>query len=189
MQRNIVSANVFVMILLFISPLAAQTDDSTNFEVSGAYIFLHNSEIVDGYGIGWVGSGTWNATKWLGVAFEVEGSTQQQDIGLLDVDANFLSLLSGAKISKDWWKLRPFIKFLGGITTVDLQISSDFEILSSADLNDTRPAIQFGGGVDVPLDSNFLVRLSFDYRHVFRLKPLKQRRVLTALVYRLPFGR
>ncbi len=177
------------MILLFVSPLAAQTDDPANLEVSGAYTFLHNSEIVDGYGIGWVGNGTWNATQWLGITFEVEGTKQQQDIGLLDVDANFLSLLAGAKFSRDWWKLRPFIQFLGGTTTVDLQISSDFEILSSADLNDTQPAIQFGGGFDVPLDSSFLVRLSFDYRYVFRLKPLKQRRILTALVYRLPFGR
>jgi len=189
MQRNIVSVNVFAVILLFASPLVAQTNDPKKFEVSGAYTFVHNSEIVDGYGIGWVGSGTWNATKWLGITFEVEGSKHPQDIGLLDVDANFLSLLAGTKFSKDWWKLRPFIQVLGGITTVDLQISSDFEILSSADLNDTRPAIQLGGGVDVPLDSNFLVRLSFDYRHVFRLKPLKQRRILTALVYRLPFGR
>lgn len=176
------------MILLFISPLAAQTDDHTNFEIAGAYTFLHSSEIVDGYGIGWVGSGTWNATNWLGVTFEVEGSTQQQDIGLLDVDANFLTLMAGAKFSRNWWKLRPFLQILGGTSTVDLQIASDFEILSSADLNETRPAIQFGGGFDVPLDSDFLIRLSFDYRRVFRLKPLKQRRILTALVYRLPFG-
>jgi hypothetical protein len=180
---------VLIVILLTPSAISAQTQDISPVEISGGYSFLGNSEVVDGYGAGWVVAAAWNATRWFGATLEVSGNSQQQDVGLLDVNAGFLSVLGGPRISIPVGRLRPFTHFLVGSTRVDLAVTSMFPVPSTGKIDDVHSALQIGGGADVPIGRGFLVRVAFDYRRVFATQSGNQHRVLTGLVYNLPFMR
>ena len=180
---------VLIVILLPISSVSAQAQENSALEISGGYSFLGNSEVVDGYGAGWVVAGAWNVTQWFVATVEVSGNSQQQDVGLLDVNAGFLSVLGGPRISIPVGRLRPFTHFLFGSTRVDLAVTSMFPVPSTGKVDDVHSALQIGGGADVPIGWGFLVRVAFDYRRVFATQSINQHRVLTGLVYNLPFMR
>ena len=57
---------VLIVILLALSSISAQAQEFSPVEISGGYSFLGNSEVVDGYGAGWVVAGAWNVTQWFG---------------------------------------------------------------------------------------------------------------------------
>ena len=180
---------VLIVILLPINSVAIQAQETAALEISGGYSFLGNSEVVAGDGAGWVVAGAWNAMPWLGATVEVSGNSQQQDVGLLDVDSGFLSVLGGPKMSISVGRLRPFVHFLVGSTRIDLAVTSTFPILATGKVDDVHSALQIGGGADVPISGGFLVRVAFDYRRVFATQSVNQHRVLTGLVYNLPFMR
>ena len=171
--------------LLVARPGAGLAQEVTAFEIAGGYTFLGSSAIVDGYGAGWVVGGGWNVTNWLALNLELGGTTHEQALGLLEIDAGFLTLLAGPRVSWSAGRLRPFAQLLAGSAHVDLKLASDFPFPSTGDFDDSHPALQGGGGVDVPIDRSFLIRIAFDYRRVFATEPFSQRRVLTALVYRI----
>ena len=172
-------------LLLAVRPGAGLAQEVAAFEVGGGYTFLGGSEIVDGYGAGWVVGGGWNVTNWLGLNLELGGTTREQALGLLKVDAGFLTLLAGPRVSWSAGRLRPFVQLLAGSAHVDLKVASVFPFPSTGDFDDSHPALQGGGGVDVSVDRSFLIRIAFDYRRVFATDPFSQRRILTALVYRI----
>ena len=83
---------LFQMLLLVLAitvvsvPSLAQ--EPGKFEVSGGVAFVGNTDIVDGYGPGWVVGGGWYAKRWLAVEIELDRSAHAQELGLLAVDAS-----------------------------------------------------------------------------------------------------
>lgn len=168
------------------SPDRAIAQETGAFAVAGGYAFLGSSEIVDGYAAGWLVEGAWNATSWFAAAVELSRNTQQQDVGLLLVDARFLALHAGPRVAVPLGRVRPFGQLLFGQTGVDLRVRSTLPPGSTGDADDRRFSWQVGGGVDVSLDGPFRIRLAFDHRRVSTSDPLTQRRVSTTVVYSFP---
>ena len=175
-----------VVVLLAIAlamPARASAQEVAPLEVAGGYTFLDNSEIVDAFGAGWLAGGAWNATRWLALAVEVNDSWQQQSEGFLHVEASFFSILAGPRIAASVGRLRPFVQVLAGRSQIEIVASSDFPFPSTGESVDIHPALQIGGGVDIPVGAGFSVRVAFDYRRVFAPVEVNQRRFLTGLVY------
>ena len=169
-----------------ILPVPVTAQEVGRFEISGGYTFLDSSEVVDAFGVGWLAGGAWNTTRWLALGVELNGSGQRQSEGFLDVEASFFSFLAGPRVAASIWRLRPFAQVLGGRSRLELVVSSDFPFSGTGDTTDTYPAVQLGGGVDIPVDGRFSVRVALDYRRVFAPVEVGHRRVLTGLVYGFP---
>lgn len=101
-------------------------------------------------------------------------------------EAGFLSLFAGPRFSWSFFRMRPFVQALAGRTDVNLRVTSDFPVPSTGAAADSSPALQIGGGVDVPAYGGVAVRIALDYRRVFAPEPFTQRRALTAVVYSFP---
>ena len=172
--------------LLVLAPAAGRAQEAGRFEVSGGYSFLGSSAIVDGAGAGWAAGGAWNAAPWLALTVEAGWNAQRQDVGLFVAEAGFLSLFAGPRFSWSSFRMRPFVQALAGRTDVNLRVTSDFPVPSTGDAADSSPALQIGGGVDVPAHGGLAVRIALDYRRVFAPEPFTQRRALTAVVYSFP---
>lgn len=168
------------------APAAGLAQEPGRFEIAGGWSFAGSSAIVDGYGAGWALGGAWNATPWLALGVETSRNAQRQDVGWLQVDAGFASVLAGPRFAARLARLRPFAQVLAGRTTVDLQVASDVPVPGAGDLSDSSTALQLGGGVDVPVEGGISFRIAFDFRRVFAPRPFTQRRVLTAVVYSFP---
>ena len=167
-------------------PARAAAQEVAPLEVAGGYTFLDSSEIVDAFGAGWVVGGAWNATRWLALAIEVNDTGQQQSEGFLHVDASFFTILAGPRAAASVGRLRPFVQVLAGRSRLGIVASSDLPLPSTGHSVEVHPALQIGGGVDIPVDGGFSVRVAFDYRRVFGPENINQRRFLTGLVYGFP---
>ena len=178
-------ACVFLSLLL-LTPLGSRAQEVGSFEVSGGYTFLGSSEIVDGHAAGWVVGGGWNAAQWLALAVDLGRNTQQQDVGLLKVDASFVSVSAGPRFVIPLGKVRPFGQVLVGSTDVELHVRSELPPTSVGNAFERSLSWQVGGGVDVAVERGFALRLVFDYRRVSTSDPFTQKRVLTAVVYSFP---
>ncbi len=154
------------------------------FEVSGGVTVVGNTDIVDGYGPGWVVGGGWHATSWFAVEVEVDRSRHTQDRRLLAVDASVLGTLAGARVSMPAGPIRPVARLLAGQTQIALNVRSTFPVASTADFFERHGAVQLGGGADVPVGHRVSVRITFDYRRIFAPNPFWQRRFTTAAIYR-----
>ena len=175
-----------LLALALTMPARAAAQEVPPLEVAGGYTFLDSSEIVDAFGAGWLVGGAWNATRWLALAIEVNDSGQQQSEGFLHVEASFFTILAGPRAAASVGRLRPFVQLLAGRSRIEVVASSDFPFPSTGDAVDIHPALQLGGGVDIPVDGGFSVRIAFDYRRIFGPNDVSQRRVLTGLVYGFP---
>ena len=168
------------------APAAGLAQEPGRFEIAGGYSFAGSSALVDGYGAGWALGGAWNAAPWLALDVEVGGNAQRQDVGWLQVDAGFASALAGPRFAARFARLRPFARVLAGRATVDLQVASDVPVPGAGGVSDSSPALQLGGGVDVPVEGGVAVRIALDFQRVFAPRPFTRRRVLTAVVYAFP---
>lgn len=168
------------------APAAGLAQEPGRFEIAGGYSFAGSSALVDGYGAGWALGAAWNATPWLALGGEMSRDAQRQDVGWLQVDAGFASVLAGPRFAARLARLRPFARVLAGRTTVDLQVASDVPVPGAGGVSDSSTALQLGGGVDVPLDGGVAVRIALDFQRVFAPRPFTRRRVLTAVVYAFP---
>lgn len=168
------------------APAAGLAQEPGRFEIAGGYSFAGGSALVDGYGAGWALGGAWNATPWLALGGEMSRDARRQDVGWLQVDAGFASVLAGPRFAARLARLRPFARVLAGRTTVDLQVASEVPVPGGGGVSDSSPALQLGGGVDVPLDGGVAVRIALDFQRVFAPRPFTRRRVLTAVVYAFP---
>lgn len=179
----------FPMVLLVLAITAVSmpslAQEHGKFEVSGGAAFVGNTDIVDGYGPGWMVGGGWYAKRWLAVEIELDRSMHVQDLGLLAVDASVVGTLAGARVSMPVGPIRPVAHVFAGQAQVSINVQSDFPIVDTADFYARHKAMQVGGGADVPVDEHFSVRITFDYRRIFGPNPFWQRRFTTAAVYRL----
>jgi len=169
---------------IVIVPAQTAAQEIKRFEMSGGYTFLDSSEIVDSFGIGWLAGGAWNTTRWLALGIELNSSAQQQSEGFFNIEASFFSFLAGPRVSISIGQLHPFVQLLAGKTRVEILASSDFPFPETGNFTETNPVIQIGGGIDIPVDEMFSVRIALDYRRVFASTEINQRRLLTSLVYR-----
>ena len=158
------------------------------FEASAGYGFLSGGSIVDGHGPGWLFGFGWNAARRLAIVMEAGSNRLRQDVGLLDVTADFHQLMAGARFALTGGRVRPFAQALFGGSRIDYSVSADFPFPSSGIFDETRWAWQVGGGLDVamapPGARRFALRLGIDYRRVQVFEPLGQTRVSTVFVYR-----
>lgn len=158
------------------------------FEASAGYGFLAGGSVLDGYGPGWLFGFGWNASRLLAIVMEAGSNRLRQDVGLLDVTADFHQLMAGARFTPGGGRVRPFAHALFGGSRIDYAATADFPFRTSGIFDETRWAWQVGGGLDVamaPPDSRrFALRLGIDYRRVRVFEPFGQARVSTVFVYR-----
>lgn len=163
-------------------------DPPPRLEVSAGYSFLGGGRIVDGHGPGWLAGAGWTLVDRLAVVMEAGSNRLQQDVGLLDVTADFHQLLAGARFTAGSGHVRPFAQALFGGSRVDYALSSTFRFASSGIFDETRLAWQVGGGLEVPLTPastrRFALRVGIDYRRVHTIEPIGQSRVHTLFAYR-----
>lgn len=168
---------------LVLTAATAEAQEIGAAEVSGGYAFLGSSEIVDGHTAGWLVGSAWNLAPWLAAAVELNRHSQEQDVGLLLLDARVLSLQAGPRVTMPLGRLRPFAQLLLGRTAVDLELQTVLPPGASGRFDEDRFSWQLGGGVDVAMDRQFWIRIAFDYRRIATTERLSQYRVSTALVY------
>ena len=158
------------------------------FEASAGYGFLAGGQVLDGYGPGWLFGFGWNASRRLAIVMEAGSNRLRQDIGLLDVTADFHQLMAGARFMPGGGRFRPFAHALFGGSRIDYAATADFPFRTSGVFDETRWAWQVGGGLDVamapPNSRRFALRLGVDYRRVRVFEPFGQTRVSTVFVYR-----
>lgn len=158
------------------------------FEASAGYGFLAGGEVLDGYGPGWLFGFGWNASRRLAIVMEAGSNRLRQDVGLLDVTADFHQLMAGARFTPGGGRVRPFAHALFGGSRIDYAATADFPFRTSGIFDETRWAWQVGGGLDVamapPGPRRFALRLGIDYRRVQVFEPFGQTRVSTVFVYR-----
>lgn len=172
--------------VILVLPAHGAAEETGLFEISGGYTALGSSEIVDGYAAGWVVGGAWNAARWLAFGVDVGRNSQQQDVGLLDVNARFVSVHAGPRFFLPLGRVRPFAHILIGRTDIDLHVRSAFPPESVGNAFEQSFSWQLGGGVDLSVAARFALRVAFEHHRVSASDPLTQHRILTAVVYTFP---
>ena len=157
-------------------------------EISGGLSFIDGDSIVDGRGPGWLFGAGWRATDRLAIVMETGSNRLRQDVGLLNVTADFHQLMAGARFTFGARRLRPFVNALFGGSRIDYAASARHPFATIGVFDETRWAWQLGGGVEVspasPSSRRLAVRLGVDFRGVQTFRPIGQTRVHTALAYR-----
>ena len=155
-----------------------------SFEVAGGYSVLGDTELVDGFGLGWFAAGGWQATAWLSLTGEVSRHRRTQDVGFIDIEVTFQAVLAGPRILWPAPRFTPFVHILAGATRLDVVARTSIPVDSVGNDAATYGTLQIGGGFDVPLAGRLALRVGADYRRVFTDAGLNESRVLTGAVYR-----
>ena len=171
-----------VVLLLMHAPVASAQEAPSLFEISGGATFLGGGDVTSGFATGWSASFGWNATDWLGIVGEGGYNGDADSFGLLDVEADFVALALGARVSHHIWRLRPFAQLVGGATEITTRASTAQPVASVAEFTEIRGIAQIGVGVDVPITRRVAGRVAADYRRVFADASFGQRRVMVAAV-------
>ena len=163
-------------------------DPARLLEISAGYSFLGGGRIVDGHGPGLLVGGGWTVVDWFAVVVEAGSNRLQQDVGLLDVTADFHQLMTGARFTVGSGHVRPFAQALFGGSRIDYALSSTFRFPTSGIFDETRLAWQLGGGLEVSMTpasmGRFALRVGIGHRRVHTIEPVGQSRVHTLFVYR-----
>jgi len=175
-----------VSLILFVSilPALAQTRSVGQVEVVGGIAAIDSSTLVGGIGPGWIIGGGWHATPWLAVGFELDRTTQTDDIFGLGVNASILGTMTSARISVPVWRVRPLVQVLAGQTQINLHVRSPSPVNSFGSSFERRAALQVGGGIELPIHDRLAVRVTVDRRRIFGPAPFWQNRVTTATTLR-----
>jgi opacity protein-like surface antigen len=176
-----VVAGVLVILAL---PASGWAQEPGSLEVAGGYSFLGHSELFDGFGLGWLAEGGWRATRRLSLTAEVSRHRRTQDVGFIDVDVTFQSILAGPRIWLSTTRFALFVHTLAGVTSLDVVARSTFPIDSNANDSASYGTLQIGGGVEVPLNDRLALRVGADYRRVFTADGLHDPRFSTGAAYR-----
>ena len=155
-----------------------------SFEVAGGYSVLGDTELVDGFGLGWFAEGGWQTTHWLSLTAEVSRHRRTQDVGFIDIEVTFLTVLAGPRIWLPAPRFTPFLHILAGTTRLDVVARTSIPVDSIGNDAATYGTVQIGGGIEVPLAEALALRVGADYRRVFTDAGLNESRVLTGAVYR-----
>ena len=175
-------ATVFLVL-----PASGWAQEPGTLEVAGGYSFLGDTELVDGFGVGWFAEGGWRTARWLSLMGEVSRHRLTQDVGFIDIEATFQTLLAGPRIWLPGPRFTPFVHVLAGVTRLDIVARTSFPIDSTGDNGTNHGTLQVGGGAEVPLADRLALRVGADYRRVFTADGLHESRFSTGAVYR--FGR
>ena len=181
---------IFVSLILLVSilPALAQTRSVGQVEVVGGVAAIDSSTLVGGIGPGWIIGGGWHATPWLAVGFELDRTTQTDEIFGLGVNASILGTMATARMSVPFGPVRPLFQVLAGQTQVSLRVHSQAPVPSFGSSVERHGAFQVGGGIEVPVHGRFAVRVTIDRRRVFGPIPFWQNRLTTAATLRLGSG-
>lgn len=175
MRVTIVSAFVTVC-LAAPRPAAAQEVGAMPIplvEVSAGYTFMRDYGGPGGlnYPAGWVFSGAFNPTTWLGIVGEVTGA-YKNDLNFtgpfetLSRDMRFYTFMAGPRIFEKAGRVVPFAQVLVGAAhrRSETTFIPDPRGLGEISYGTTDFAIQPGGGLTVLLTEHVGVRLAADYR-------------------------
>ncbi len=181
---------IFVSLILLVSilPALAQTRSVGQVEVVGGVAAIDSSTLVGGIGPGWIIGGGWHATPWLAVGFELDRTTQTDEIFGLGVNASILGTMATARMSVPFGPVRPLFQVLAGQTQVSLRVHSQAPVPSFGSSVERHGAFQVGGVIEVPVHGRFAVRVTIDRRRVFGPIPFWQNRLTTAATLRLGSG-
>ena len=178
-------------LLLVAPPAPAQpggTSLTERIELFGGYSFLGGGPIADGYGPGWLVGLGWRVNGRLVVVMEAGSNRLRQDVGLLDVTADFHQLMAGTRFTGVAGRVRPFAHALFGGSRIDYAASSNIPVSAVGVFDETRWAWQLGGGLEIPLTSTaargVVVRLGIDRRIVHTIGRIGQTRVQTVFAWR-----
>ena len=173
-----------VLVILAL-PASGWAQEPGSLEVAGGYSFLGHSELFDGFGLGWFVEGGWRTSRRLSLTAEVSRHRRTQDVGFIDVDVTFQTVLAGPRIWLPTTRFALFVHVLAGVSRLDVVARSTFPIDSNADDSASYGTLQVGGGVEVPLNDRLALRVGADYRRVFTADGLNDSRFSTGAVYRL----
>ena len=182
-MRAVVATECGVLVLLVL-PMSGWAQEPGSLEVAGGYSFLGDSELVDGFGLGWFAEGGWRIARRLSLTAEASRHRRTQDLGFIDVDVTFQTLLAGPRIWLPTPRFTLFVHLLAGATRLDIAARSTFPTISNADDSASHGTLQVGGGVEGPLADRLALRIGADYRRVFTANGLNESRVSTGMVYR-----
>ena len=180
--RVAVVAGVLVLLAL---PASGWAQETGSLEVAGGYSFLGHRELFDGFGLGWFAEAGWRATRRLSLTAEVSRHRRTQDVGFIDVDVTFQTVLAGPRIWLPTTRFALFVHALNGVTRLEVVARSTFPIDSIADDSASYGTLHVGGGVEVPLNDRLALRVGADYRRVFTADGLHVPRFSTGATYRL----
>jgi opacity protein-like surface antigen len=145
---------------MFVSPLAAQAQGTSRYDIAGGYSYLHDQDISENLSKGWVVSAGGRVMKWLDAVGEVGGNYKTLSIPGDPPKIRVLTLMGGPRFrAHAYGPITPFGQVLFGAawartTVLDVGDSvRDF-------------AYQPGAGVDFNVTPKVGIRLEGDYRIV-----------------------
>ena len=174
-----------LIFLVSVLPALAQNQSLGRVEIVGGVAAIDSSALVGGVGPGWIIGGGWHATPWLALGFELDRTTQSDEISGLGVNASVLGTMATARMSVPFGPVRPLFQVLAGQTQVSLQVNSQAPVPSFGSSFERHGALQIGVGIEVPTPGRFAVRVTVDRRRVFGPAPFWQNRMTTTATVRL----
>jgi outer membrane protein with beta-barrel domain len=145
---------------MFVSPLAAQAQGTSRYEIAGGYSYLHDQDISENLSKGWVVSFGGRVVKWVDLVVEASGNYKTLSIPGDQPKIKVQTFMVGPRFTaRAYGPVTPFAQVLFGAAWASTKV---------LDVGDSVRdfAYQPGGGVDFNLTPAFGVRLEGDYRIV-----------------------
>ena len=176
MLKNMKWAAVFAFALLVTLTAVAQEVPKFEVPVGFSFVNVHPdlSPITSFNVFGGGGGFVYNVTPWIGIKADFQGYTQGsglrnqlQSQGFAgQVNGNVFTYLFGPQIKKHSGKLQPFGQALFGAAHSNLYASilTDEGRITSGSSNNNAFAMEFGGGLDIPVTRTIQLRpVEVDY--------------------------
>ena len=145
---------------VFVSPLAAQAQGTSWYDIAGGYSYLHDQDISENLSKGWVVSVGGRVMKWLDAVGEVGGNHKTLSIPGDPPKIRVLTLMGGPRLTGPGYRrLTPFGQVLVGAAWARTSVLGAGDSVRDF-------AYQPGVGVDWNLVPRVAVRLEGDYRIV-----------------------
>jgi len=159
--------------------------DPGRLAVSTEYSFLSNTDVTDGYGLGWVTEGSWRLWNRFHVVLEVSRHTRSQDVGFIDVSTSDKSGVAGVRYAWETAHVSPFAHVLVGASRLEVQANTNRAVRSTGSDAATWGTFQIGGGIETELSRRIRLRIGADFRRVFTDTRRNQTRATTGIAYRV----
>ena len=143
---------------VFVSPLAAQAQGTSRYDIAGGYSYLHDQDISENLSKGWVVSVGGRVMKWLDAVGEVGGNHKTLSIPGDPPKIRVLALMGSPRLTGPGYRrLTPFGQVLFGAAWARTSV---------LDVGDSVRdfAYQPGAGVNWNLGPRVGIRLEGDYR-------------------------
>jgi opacity protein-like surface antigen len=159
MRRLVIALSVLaVLILALPSTALAQGAPASKGDVAISYSILHDSDLEETFGVGWLVSGAGHLNKVFSVVGEVGGNYKTIAVFGTDVHLSVHSFLGGLRLRNEHSaKAVPFAQVLTGVSRASAGALGESNSSSAF-------TIQPGAGVDIQLRSNVSLRAQADFR-------------------------